>query len=118
LRFDFDAICLDSSSSYLQTFIGHSIIAAAGRFLDFVVLCVLLMIPIASSLSSSHLQTFIGHAIIAAASRFLDFVVVCVMPMIPLASIQARLTFKLLLAMQLLLQRVGFSILLLFAFCL
>jgi hypothetical protein len=60
-------------------------------------------------------QTFIAYAIVAAASRFLDIVVVCVSILMLLASIQALLTFKLLLAMQSLLQSVGFSILLLFA---
>jgi hypothetical protein len=66
--------------------------------------------------SSSHHQTFIRHAVVVAAGRFLDFVVLCVLIMMPLASIPALLTFKLLLAMQSLLQRVGFSILLLLAF--
>jgi hypothetical protein len=76
LRFDYDATCLNSTHSHLQTFIGHAIIAAAGRFFDFVVVCVLLMIPLASVQALPTFQTFTGDAIIAAAGMFLDFVVV------------------------------------------
>jgi hypothetical protein len=76
------------------------------------------MIPLASIQALVIFQNLTDHAIIAAAGRFLDFIVLCVSILMPLASIPALLTFKLLLAMQSLLQLVGFSILLLFAFCL
>jgi hypothetical protein len=77
LRFDFDATCLDSSPSYLQTFIGYAIIAAASRFLEFVVVCILILMPLASIQALLTFQLLLAIAINAAARRFLDFVIAC-----------------------------------------
>jgi len=66
------------------------------------------MMPLASIEALSPSKLLFAYAIVAAAGRFLDFLVVCISIMIPLASIQPVLKFKLLLAMQSLLQLVGF----------
>ena len=61
-----------------KLFIGYAIIAAAGRFLDFIIACVLIMMPLPSFQALLIFQTFIGHALVVAARKCLFFVVVCV----------------------------------------
>ena len=54
-----------------QTVIGYAIIAAAGRFLDFVVLCVSILMPFASIQALHTFGSFIGDAIVVAARKCL-----------------------------------------------